>query len=115
MQKGHIFNFFYKDFLTVFFSKIGLEVISGTERCTFILKKPGNYSRKFLKRKFYDDSLKDYPEKVKQHFIASYNKFDKHKWKNPTRIAKTILKTADVFGMRSVLSKIIKGSKEWTL
>ena len=115
LQKGHIFNFFYKDFLAVFFKKLGLEIISGTERCTFILRKPLNYSRQVLERNFYDSSLKNYPEKVRDHFISSYIKFDKHKWKNPTRIAKTILKTADILSLRGVLSKIIKASKEWTV
>lgn len=115
LQKGHIFNFFYQDFLIVFFSILGLEIIKGTERCTFILRKPENYSRKILERKFYDDSLRGYPNKVKQHFIISYNKFDKYKWKNPTRIARQILKMADMLRMRNVLGKIIKSSKDWTL
>ena len=38
-QNAHISNF-NKKFLNLFFTHLGLEVIKGNERCTFILKKP---------------------------------------------------------------------------
>jgi SAM-dependent methyltransferase len=113
LQKGHIFNFFYKDFLIEFFITLGLEVIYCDERCTFICRKPPTYQRKNVKM-IYSDKLKLYPQRNLDYFIASYRKYDLKKWKNPVRIAKMLLKMSDMFKMRFLLSKVIKESKEWT-
>jgi SAM-dependent methyltransferase len=112
LQKGHIYNFFYKDFLMEFFMTLGLEVIYSDERCTFICKKPIDYSRKQVKI-IYSPKLKEYPQKNLDYFINSYIKFDSKKWKNRIRIAKFILRTADLFKLRYPLGLVIKDSKTW--
>lgn len=41
-QNAHIFNF-YKHYLNQFFETLGLKIIYGNERCTFIIQKPKNW------------------------------------------------------------------------
>jgi len=41
-QNAHVHNYYY---LKVFFETLGLEVIYGDERCTFVLKKPANWEK----------------------------------------------------------------------
>jgi len=113
LQKGHIYNFFYKDFLIEFFSALGLEVIYSNERCTFICRKPVGYVNPQVK--FIDaEKLKHYPQKNLDYFLDSYRRFDERKWKHPVRIARQIMKLADFFRMRFILNVVIKESKEWT-
>lgn len=44
-QNAHVHNYYYY-YLYVLFSTLGLEVIYGDERCTFILRKPEQWKRK---------------------------------------------------------------------
>lgn len=114
LQKGHITNFFYKDFLKNYFEKLGLNIIYSDERCTFILEKPTSY-RKLTINNFYSESLKKYPDLVIKRFLDSYEKFDKKKWKNKIRIAKFIIGIANRTYTRPLLSLFFKESKDWTL
>jgi len=46
-QNAHIYTFYYYYYyLKIFFETLGLEVIYGDERCTFLLKKPSDWKRK---------------------------------------------------------------------
>ncbi len=113
LQKGHIVNFFYKDFLIDFFTILGLEVVFCNEQCTFICKKPSTYSRKNV-GSIYSGNLGKYPQQNLDYFVASYRKYDLNKWKNPVRIAKVLLRISDVLKVRFLLTMVIKDSKEWT-
>jgi hypothetical protein len=44
-QNAHVHNYYYY-YLKVFFEALGLEVIYGDERCTFLLKKPTNWTKR---------------------------------------------------------------------
>ena len=44
-QNAHVHNYYYY-YLKVFFEALGLEVIYGNERCTFLLKKPTNWIKR---------------------------------------------------------------------
>lgn len=112
LQKAHVFQFFYKDFLIEFFTALGLEVIYSDERCTFICKKPVGYQRKNMAA-IYSEKLKEFPQRNLDYFVSSYRKYDLVKWKNPVRIAKSIIKLADFLKLRFVLSTILKDSKQW--
>ena len=112
LQKAHIVNFFYKDFLIEFFTALGLEIIFSNERCTLICKKPHVY-QKIKNVSIRTDRLKEYPQKNLDYFILSYRSIDLIKWKNPVRIAKTMIKIADFLKLRFVLNLLFKDSKQW--
>jgi hypothetical protein len=38
-QNAHVFNYYYY-YLKIFFEQLGLDVLYGNERCTFVLQKP---------------------------------------------------------------------------
>lgn len=68
LQHAHIFNYFYKDFLKMFYKKLGLNILFGNERCTFLLQKPENWI--VPKVDFvYDDSLTGYFQKNKNYLF----------------------------------------------
>lgn len=75
-QNAHIYNF-YHDYLKVFFETLGLKIVYGDERCTFILQKPQAWQKSSIDI-VYDDCLKEYPKKIKkfiirQNFLYTYS------------------------------------------
>lgn len=73
-QNAHIYNF-YRDYLTVFFEKLGLKVVYGDEHCDFILQKPEGWELSSVE--MYDDSLKEYPGKIQKYILDS-----KYEWEH---------------------------------
>lgn len=115
LQKTHIYNFFFKDFLKVFFTKLGLEVVYGDERCTFVLRVPSNYNKVDLSTlEIFDSTLKDSPQKVLQYFWDSYIKEDRGKLIHPLKTAKLVLRLSEMFGLKSILGMLHKPAKNWT-
>lgn len=72
LQKAHVFNFFYADFLKLFFEKLGLKVLFANERCTLVLQKPLDYKIPVLPIVMYNHSLASYPQRIKELFIERY-------------------------------------------
>ena len=113
LQKGHVFNFFYKDFLKIFFERFGLKVMFCNERCTFVLKKPINYQLPAKVDPIYSPVLEKYPEEVAGYFKDSYIKCDFFKFLNKHRLIKFILLIVDALKMRRLLTIIVKRSRDW--
>lgn len=86
LQNAHVYNF-YKKYLNVFFEKLGLEVLYGDERCTFLLKKPENWVKNDIES-VYDNSLKSCSVLVSNYLLKTNNLYNKFKylsfyyWKN---------------------------------
>ena len=58
-QNAHVINY-YHYYLTIFFKKLGLEVMYGDERCIFLLKKYKNWTAPTIDC-IYDESMSNYP------------------------------------------------------
>src|SRR5260221_147681 len=64
-QKAHVYNFFYKEYLEVFFSSLGFEILYGDERCTFVLRKGKTHS--LMTEPVYDEKLRNYPSRIENY------------------------------------------------
>lgn len=72
-QNAHVYNF-YEQYFRVFFEKIGLKVIYGDERCTFICQKINNNIPNI--DCVYDDSLSGYFQKNAEYFLSCKKQYD---------------------------------------
>jgi hypothetical protein len=111
IQKGHVFNFYYKDFLILFFNILGLKVLFCNERCTFIMQKPKDYQFPSKTEPIYSPELEKYPRKVTDIFIDRYIKYDFLKFLNPYRASKFASNIVDLLRIREGLKFIFKRSR----
>lgn len=106
-QNAHVYNYYYY-FLNIFFEKIGLEVIYGDERCTFILKKPKNWQP----NKSLDFSSEDYQgfsfwvEEI-QYYIKKQYVIDKLKLSS-IYYKHGVIKVLNILGVKDLVKKIIR-------
>lgn len=103
LQNAHVFNFYYS-YLKVFFEKLGLEVIYGDERCTFLLHKCEGWKKPEVKM-IYEKSLSDYPEKInvfirKTNFLYKYS-LSPYVWKS------RLVNILDFFGIKETIKHIL--------
>lgn len=70
---SHLFNF-YKDFLTIFFTEIGFDIVYGDEFCTFILKKNRNLNDEVEGGAIDYSRLSEKHHDVARHLIDAYQK-----------------------------------------
>ena len=107
LQNAHVFNYYYA-YLKVFFEGLGLEVIYGDERCTFILKKPERWEPPEIST-IYDDSLKIYPKIVNSYIRKS---FFQYKYSlNPYVWKIVLLKLLDYIGLKDRISHVLREKK----
>ncbi len=59
-QLAHVIQFFYRDYLEIFYSAFGLEIIYGDETATFLLKKPLHWEPR-VPGDIFNDTLTRYP------------------------------------------------------
>ena len=82
LQNAHIFNYYYADYLKIFYTSLGLEVLYGDERCTFLLKKKTNWEIPKIGY-VYNSSLAIYPKKIRKFILKTYfiyKNFKKYKY-----------------------------------
>lgn len=73
-QNAHIIQYYYEDYLRILFSRFGLKVIYGDERCTFICQK---VSERIPDVTFvYDELLSAYPNKNAEYLIECKRRYD---------------------------------------
>lgn len=105
-QNAHIYNYNH-DYLMVFFESLGLEVIYGDERCTFILKKPNNW-RGRANVLIKDAVLNKLPIKVEARFKRSYLQYIFKL--NPYYHRIILGETLDFIGLKKIIKKILNRS-----
>lgn len=103
-QNAHVYNYYYY-YLEVFFKKLGLDVIYGDERCTFLLKKPIGWVKQ-------DVNFIDHPslvhwkikvkEEIKKQALIHFLKL------NPYYCKRGIVSILDFFNIKDVVKKMIK-------
>jgi SAM-dependent methyltransferase len=101
-QNAHVYNYYY--YLKVFFETLGLEVIYGNERCTFLLKKPiGWVAQNDIV--VYDETMSIWVEKVenelKKYYLLHLLKL------NPYYLKIGLIKILDVLGIKQSLKKAL--------
>src|SRR5260221_1661080 len=87
-QKAHVYNFFYKEYLEVFFSSLGFEILYGDERCTFVLRKGKTHS--LMTEPVYDEKLRNYPTRIENYLKKKYVSLDYFKFLNGVRVNSAI-------------------------
>jgi SAM-dependent methyltransferase len=102
-QNAHVHNYYYY-YLKVFFESLGLEVIYGDERCTFLLKKPVNWTKK-ENIIVYDENLSEWAKTVEY----SLKKFQlQHVLKlNPYYIKYSSVRLLEKLGLKNIIKKIL--------
>ena len=71
-QNAHVHNYYYY-YLKIFFSVLGLEIIYGDERCTFLLKKPTLWKKKDLKNAVvWDSEMGKWAERIEHELKKDY-------------------------------------------
>jgi len=102
-QNAHVYNYYYY-YLKIFFQALGLEMIYGNERCTFLLKKPVDWTKKeniFIK----DNELTIWADRVeselKKYYLMHLLKMNPHYYKAG------LIKMLNFLGVKNILKKIL--------
>ena len=102
-QNAHVHNYYYY-YLKVFFESLGLKVVYGNERCTFILQKPTNWIIQndiFI----YDKNMSSWAEKIEKELKKNYLL---HVLKlNPFYLKVGFVKTLDKLGLKKIVKKLL--------
>lgn len=103
-QNAHVFQYYYKYFLKIFFKSFGLKVIYGDERCTFLIQKPKNW--KFRKTNLMSDkNMVTWANKIeielKKQQLLHLLKL------NPYYLRASIVSILEKLGLKQTLKKLI--------
>ncbi len=102
-QNAHVHNYYYY-YLKVFFKTLGLEVIYGDERCTFLLKKPIDWKKK-KDLIVYTSELSDWAvtveKSLKKYHFQHLLKLNSYYYKIG------IIKLLDLLGLKEIIKKLL--------
>ena len=102
-QNAHVHNYYYY-YLKIFFETLGLEVIYGDERCTFILKKPANW-KKEKNLIVYDSELSYWAQtvekSVKRYYLQHILKLNHYYYKILT------VKILSFLGIKNLVKRLL--------
>lgn len=102
-QNAHVHNYYYY-YLKVFFEALGLKVIYGNERCTFLLKKPSNWIKQediIIHNKNMEKWANVVKEELKKYYLLHVLKL------NPYYLKGGLIKTIDMLGLKNIIKKLI--------
>ena len=103
-QNAHVHNYYYY-YLKLFFETLGLRVVYGNERCTFIVQKPKNWKQK-NNLVIYDKDLEKWANRVERSLKKYYLQ---HIFKlNPSYYKIGIIKILDIIGIKETVKKLLK-------
>lgn len=109
-QNAHVNNF-YEYFLRKFFEALGLEVVYGDEWCTFLLRKPHNWTKHDSSAlNLYDDSMPEQSRKIQRALKLYYvfSLFGGYYFIHPLRTLKRIpVKILEILGVKDKVKKLI--------
>lgn len=106
LQNAHVYSF-YEEYLEVFFKKLGLEVVYGDERCTFLLKKPENWTENNVSF-IYDNSLDAYSASISNYLLKTNNSYNKFKYLNIYYWKRFFYLILDKIGLVKIVQKFIR-------
>lgn len=70
-QLAHVFQFFYRDYLEIFYKALGLQIIYGDETATFVLRKPLNWQAT-VPDNIFSDELSAYPALIDRYLKETF-------------------------------------------
>jgi SAM-dependent methyltransferase len=73
-QIAHVFQFFYREYLEIFYKAFGLEILYGDETATFVLRKPLNWEGT-VPGEIFNDELRKYPALVDAYMKEAFFDF----------------------------------------
>lgn len=101
-QNAHVHNYYY--YLKVFFETLGLEVVYGDERCTFVIKKPANW-KKEENLIVYSKELSSWAQTVEKSIKRFYLQ---HIFKlNPYYYKVLAIKVLSFLGVKNIIKKLL--------
>lgn len=102
-QNAHVHNYYYY-YLKIFFESLGLKVVYGNERCTFILQKPTNWTMQ-SDILIYDENMPSWAEKIEKDLKKNYLL---HVLKlNPYYLKRGLVKVLDKLGLKKIVKKLL--------
>lgn len=107
-QIAHVVQFFYRDFLELFFRAFDLEVVYGDETATFVLRKPLNWSPK-LPDSIFGEELAKYPSLIDNYLKETY--FDFRYRPDTEKVKWFFSKLLEMIGMRETMKRYLKKLK----
>jgi len=102
-QNAHVHNYYYY-YLTIFFEALGLDVVYGDERCTFLLKKPNNWTKKeniLVEGKEFSRWADKVESELKKYYLLNLLKI------NPYYYKVGLIKVLDILGIKDRVKKIL--------
>ncbi|MDR3705527.1 MAG: class I SAM-dependent methyltransferase [Paludibacteraceae bacterium] len=105
-QNAHVFNY-YSDYLSVFFKSLGLKVLYGDERCTFICQKPVNWKLDDVKPIVWDSSLQAHQQKIISYLVSCDRRY-KNRFSNPVWLKHCLWLFANKVGWQRIRPYFIK-------
>lgn len=82
-QNAHVYNFYYR-YLVVLFETIGLEVIAGDEKCSFLLRKPKDWTVKktqYIEQVNLESNANIIEKKLKIYYLLHFFKANPFLWR----------------------------------
>ena len=102
-QSAHVMNY-YKEFLEFYYKSLGLDIIYGDQKCTFILQKPQDWTQAEIEEVF-DQSLVEYPNKIKSYLEQAHYKhilfLSPYQWKLQ------LIRLLEYCGLKDIIKKLM--------
>ena len=104
-QIAHVIQFFYREYLDVFYRAFGLEIIYGDETATFVLRKPLAWEPR-TPGDIYADKLARYPSLIDRYIKDTY--FDYRYGFNRDNFHWYVSSMLDRLGLRGAVKKLVR-------
>lgn len=101
-QNAHVHNYYYY-YLKVFFETLGLEIIYGNERCTFLLKKPNNWVKQ-ENIVVYNENMGQWANAVEKE-LKKYHLLHILKL-NPYYLKSGLIKILNTLGLKNIIKTL---------
>ena len=103
-QISHVIQYFYYEYLCLFYSELGLEIIYGDETATFITRKPAGWEKRDIKN-IYSNRLSSYPALIENILKETY--FDYKYRPDMFKVKKYIIYFLEIIGIKNFIKKML--------
>jgi SAM-dependent methyltransferase len=104
-QIAHVFQFFYREYLEIFYKAFGLEIIYGDETATFVLRKPLQWEPT-VPGDIFSDELRKYPALIDAYLKETF--FDYRYGLSRENIVWFFSSTLERMGLRKVIKRSLR-------
>jgi SAM-dependent methyltransferase len=104
-QIAHVFQFFYREYLEIFYKAFGLEIIYGDETATFVLRKPLHWEPT-VPGDIFGDALHKYPALIDAYLKETF--FDYRYGPSRENMAWFLSSTLERMGLRKAIKKLLR-------